>query len=252
MGSLASLRPLCKGVDALVLNGDTTDTRQGPQPEFTARCRAEALEFAASAGAPVTLVTGNHDPDISGIHFLDLAAGKVFVIHGDILFDSIVPWGRDSALIRRQIREAVGAVPAPERHRLEDRMEVFRRVAAGIRQRHQSERHPLKYALRLATDTLLPPGSGFSMIRAWWVMPRRAAALAARHRPAARFVIAGHTHRPGVWRRPNAATVINTGSFTRPFGALLVDVSPDRLVVRRVVRRGGEFHPGREEASFAL
>ena len=31
-------------------------------------------------------------------------------------------------------------------------------------------------------------------------------------------ILIGHTHRPGVWQRLDGAVVINTGSFSRPFG----------------------------------
>src|SRR3954466_6212027 len=41
---LAQLRPLLDGVDQLVLNGDTMDTRPGPRPQYTSACRAEWLE----------------------------------------------------------------------------------------------------------------------------------------------------------------------------------------------------------------
>src|SRR5215212_11800756 len=46
VGRLAQLRPLLDGVDELVLNGDTMDTRPGPRPQHTNACRAEWLEFA--------------------------------------------------------------------------------------------------------------------------------------------------------------------------------------------------------------
>jgi len=62
----------------------------------------------------------------------------------------------------------------------------------------------------------------------------------------------GHLHHPGIWRRPNGVTVINTGSFSRPFGAYVVDLTPNRLIVRRIIRRGGEFSPGHTLAEFPL
>ena len=83
-------------------------------------------------------------------------------------------------------------------------------------------------------------------------MPRLAATLVRKHRPAAKFILVGHTHRPGIWQRPEGITVINTGSFSRPLGGLVVDLSPGLLVVRRVNVRGGEFHAGGVLAEFAL
>lgn len=250
--SFDQLRPLLAGVDALAVNGDALDTRPGPDPAHTARCLEDVRRFVGGAPVPVTFVTGNHDPDFSTHHLLELEGGKLLLIHGDILFDNIVPWGRDARLLGQRVREAIERLPDGARHRLEDRLLAYRRVSSGIRQRHQSERHPLRYAFRLITDTLLPPGSAFGMLHAWKVAPRRAAALASLHRPQARFVLFGHTHRPGIWRRPGGPIAINTGSFTFPFGAYAVDASADLVIVRKIVRRAGEFHPGPEVAAFPL
>ncbi len=250
--TLAQLQPLCEGVDRLILNGDTLDTRDGPNPAHTARCRAEVADFVARAGVPVTFLTGNHDPDISDQHLLELADGEVFVIHGDVLFECIVPWGRDAEPIRRKIRAELAALPPGAGQRLEDRVAAFRRVAASLRQRHQAERHSLKYAYRFLTDTVWPPPSALNMLRAWRDLPRLAGQLAAEHRPRARFAVVGHTHRPGVWPTAAGVTVINTGSFSPPFGGMVADLSAGRLTVRRIEARRGAFHPGRTVAEFAL
>jgi predicted phosphodiesterase len=249
---LTQLRPLLDGITALVLNGDTLDTRPGPRPQFTAEKRAEVVTFTSTAGAPVTLLTGNHDPDLSDHHALELAGGQVFVTHGDIIFDNIVPWSRDATLIGRRIAAALLALPPADREQLEARLNIWRRVAAGIPQQHQSEPHRFKYALRFATDTVWPPLRIFRILRAWQVEPALAAALAHRHRPAAKFIVVGHTHRPRVWRAPNGVVVINTGSFCQPFGGYAVDLTPGRLTVRCVEVRGGDYHPGATVAEFAL
>jgi hypothetical protein len=46
--------------------------------------------------------------------------------------------------------------------------------------------------------------------------------------------------------------VINTGSFTRPLGSCLVELTPGHLRVRRVVARRGAFVPDRTMAEFSL
>jgi predicted phosphodiesterase len=250
--SLGQLRPLCEGIERLVLNGDTLDVRIGPDPAYTEARRAEVREFVAQAGVPVTLLTGNHDPDLTAQHALELAGGEVFVFHGDILFECIVPWGHDAEPIRRAVRAGLAALPPGDDQVLEERIRVFRRVAAATPQRHQAERHPLKYAYRFVTDTVWPPHGAINMLRAWRDGPRLAAALARRHRPRARFVLVGHTHRPGVWSMPDGVTVINTGSFSPPWGGCAVDLTALRLTVRRIEPRDGEFHPGATIAEFAL
>lgn len=249
---LPQLRPLLAGVDQLVLNGDTLDTRPGPLPAHTAECQAAVTEFFPREVAATTFLSGNHDADFTPHHHRDLARGKVFAIHGDIFYDDIVPWSADAPQIRRLIAEGLGRLPPAQRDDLDQRLAIFRRVAASIPQRHQSERHGLKYALHYMADTVWPPLRIFRILRAWRLAPVHAAALAARHRPTAKFVVAGHTHRPGIWRHENGVTVINTGSYCPPLGGYCVDQQDGHLTVRRVEPRRGEFHPGERLAEFPL
>jgi predicted phosphodiesterase len=249
---LAQLRPLLDGVTHVVFNGDTLDTRPSPRPEYTVQLLAELRAWITRSGLPTTLLTGNHDPEISPDHTLELAAARVFVTHGDVIFDNIVPWGRDAATISKLLTAGLAHLPPFARDRLEDRMALWRRVCAQIPQRHQSEPHGLKYALHFAADTVWPPLRIFRILHAWHHAPALAAALTRRHRPQAKFVILGHTHRPGVWRTRSDVIVINTGSFCPPVGGHCVDVTPDRVIVRRIAARGGEFSPGASVAEFAL
>jgi predicted phosphodiesterase len=246
------LRPLLDGVSHLVLNGDTLDTRPGPAPAHTAECRAEVSQFFLRHTATTTFLTGNHDADFSPHHHLDLAGGKVFAIHGDIFFDDIVPWSHDAPLISRRIAEELKHIPAELHHHLDHRLAMLRRVAASIPQRHQSERSRLKYAWHYISDTIWPPLRTVRVMRAWRLAPQRAVELAQRHRPGAKFILAGHTHRPGIWRNLAGVSVINTGSFCLPLGGYAVDLAEDRLAVRRVDVRGGEFRAGEVVAEFPL
>jgi predicted phosphodiesterase len=252
VGSLGQLSPLIDGATSLVINGDALDTRPGDHPKRTARARADVLGFFGSAGIPVTFLTGNHDPDISDQHALEFADGRVFVTHGDVLFDDIVPWSSDAPEIRRRMRAAMVALPGGAARSLEERLAVFRSVSGSLPQLHQSETNPLRYAFRLAGDSVWPPQRALAVLMAWREAPRRAAALARTHRPNARFTVMGHTHRPGIWTDPSGVVVINTGSFCRPFGAMAVEISGDSIRVRRIESRAGAFHPGAFVAQFPL
>jgi predicted phosphodiesterase len=243
IANLAQLRPLLDGVSGIVLNGDTLDTRPGPFPAHTAEIRAETTEFIRhNMPAPVVL-TGNHDADISERHCHEVADGRVFIVHGDILHETIVPWGRDGPQIQRQIKAELAAL-APGQDSLDVRFAIWRRIAANIPQRHQSERNRLKYAFWYAADTIWPPLRVFKIFRAWREEPARAVTFARHYRPKAKFILLGHTHRPGVHRRPDGITVINTGSFCAPLGGYAVDVSDGRVTVREVVLRRSEFRLG--------
>ena len=248
--AFAQLRPLTAGIDALVLNGDTLDTRPGPRPEHTAQCKADALAFAAAQ--PTTILTGNHDPDFTAHHFVELAGGQVVATHGDIVFEQIVPWGTDGPIIGPRIAAGLAALPPGQRNLLGPRFGVWRRVAAEIPQRHQSEPNRLKYALKFAADTIWPPMRVVRVLRAWRDYPTLVADFARVHWPRAKFILVGHTHRPGFWQRPGAATVINTGSYTPPLGSWVVDVEPTRLVVRKVEVTAKEYRAGAIVAEFPL
>ncbi len=249
---LAHLQPLLDGVDHLVLNGDTLDTRPGPAPAHTAACRDEVLEFFPQHVPRVTFLTGNHDPDLTSHHVLDLEGSAVFVTHGDILHDDIVPWSQDAPLIRPQIAAALAALPIAQRTQLASRLTVWRSVAAAIPQRHQSESRGLRYALHFARDTVWPPLRVWRVWLTWRKETPRAAAFARTYRPDAKFFVIGHTHRPGAWTTPSGVVVINTGSFCQPFGGCAVDLAGSRVRVRRIISRKGEFRLGATCAEFSL
>lgn len=250
--TLAQLDPLISGVSRLILNGDTLDTRHSTHPQHTARIRAEVNSYFSTCAPAVTLLTGNHDPDISHHHRVDLAGGQIFVTHGDIIFEDVVPWGRDAAYFSARINRELAALDEKIRGQLDPRLTITRAACLGLPQSHQAEPNPFKYVVQLAADTVWPPLRSLRILRAWQETPTRAALIATKYRPTARFMLIGHTHRPGVWTTPSGLTVINTGSLSLPFGALAVDLTLTHLTVRRIVARAHHFHPGPVIAEFAL
>ncbi|MEO5961102.1 MAG: metallophosphoesterase [Opitutaceae bacterium] len=249
---LAQLRPLLDGAERIVFNGDTLDTRIGPRPQHTANCRAEVAAFDRESGLRFDFITGNHDPDFSSRHFLEFAGGQVLVTHGDILFNNLVPWSRDAAAIEKRIATAIGNAGPPESLSLEARFGIWRKVAISIPQRHQSEPDPLKCALHFIADTIWPPTRLLRVLQVWQIEPDLAAAFARRHWPRARFILTGHTHRPGIRQAPDGVVAINTGAFCSPFGGCAIDLAPSLLRVRRIGFRHGEFRLGGTVTEFRL
>lgn len=249
--SLAALRPLFAGADRIVFNGDSLEMRSNPAAPEVEEMRRQFLEFVRNEAPRFALLTGNHDAGISDTHHLDLLGGLVFVTHGEILFEDLVPWSTELPQIRELYRQQLAALSSTERDRLEARLAACKRACAQLRLPPDS--HPRKsWGRTLHTArTFWPLTRTLAMMRAWRELPERAAAFARRHRPRARFAVVGHTHLPGVWY-PRDVVVINTGSFCPPWGCYAVDVSPERVVVRRVRHHRDGFDLGRVVASFVL
>jgi len=240
---LRMIEPLLDGPGRLIFNGDSIDTRFLETNPGMAAGHERFLKFIAPLGQRLTLVTGNHDPDISPHHHLELAGGRVLVTHGDVLFPSVAPWGWEAShvLVARQHRLAE---IAPQDHgRFETQLEVCKHASYATRHLSPSARQdspgPWTRLLHLATRVRRAD----QILTAWFHTPTLAAKLADQHRPDAAVIIIGHTHFPGLWRR-GRRTVINTGAFTPPFAPRVVDFVDDRIEVRRVVKTGGDFRLG--------
>jgi hypothetical protein len=70
-------------------------------------------------------------------------------------------------------------------------------------------------------------------------------------RPQAHVVLIGHTHYPGVWRR-SGRLIVNTGSFLNYMGAQAAIIENDRLEVRLVNQRNGNFALGKLKEVFKI
>lgn len=250
IADLRMIRPLFDGPERFILNGDSIDTRFLDKEPAMAEGRDAFLRFIAPFAERLTLITGNHDPDISPHHYLELAGGRILVTHGDVLFPSVAPWGWEAPHVLLARDRRLADIEPAYRDRLETQLAVSKYASYATR-------HLSPTALAGPTNTrarLLYLASRVrradKILTSWFHAPRLAEELAARHRPTAELVIFGHTHYPGVWRR-GSRRVINTGAFTPPFGSRVVDFVDDRVEVRCVVHRGGEFHIGRVAASFA-
>lgn len=237
---LRQLEPLLAGVQTLVLNGDTCETRCGT----TLAQVAELQDFFRQRVPEVVFITGNHDPDISGTHELLVADRRVWITHGDVCFEDLTPWARHVAELRRRAAAMRAEIPAEERGKLETLFRIARAVARE--ETDLPDRTTRSWAAHVAWvwHTFFPPRQVLAMFRCWRDLPKLAHALAVMQRPTAQVVVTGHVHFPGVWRLDAGPVVINTGSFFRPLGGNLVDVHADRVEVRRIRRTAEGFSPG--------
>ncbi|CAM2911997.1 metallophosphoesterase family protein [Rariglobus hedericola] len=245
---LDALAPLLEGADQLVFNGDTVDS-QDPAPGGGF---PEVQAFFARYSDHVTFLTGNHDPDISPHAELSLNNGRVWITHGDVLFDGIAPWSELRPIMAARIQANAHGIPPGELALIETRLRLNRLACIGLVESHsRSRRTPAAIAIRLAHE-LISPSRIFAMLKVWRTTPQLARRLARAQRPAAQLVVLGHTHYPGVWRHTDGPVVVNTGSFSRPLGNLFVELRGDHVRVIKITRRHGKFHPGRLVTEFPL
>ena len=246
--SAHAVAPLFDGVATVILNGDTFDLRhpQGREDEPVSTCPFE--DMAAKTGCTLIKVAGNHDPDCSAVHHLDLMDGRILVTHGDVLYPEIAPWSRFAAQFRAMIATELAELGHPESHTLEHLLETNKKVAREILKQPHFYFPTNEGFLRHLTRYLWPPFRLFRILDCWRRLPGSAVEMAECHRPEATLLIMGHTHYPGVWTR-RGRTVVNTGSFLPWLGRLCVDLHPDRAEVRRIRYGKGQFEPGRRKGS---
>lgn len=246
---LRSIAPLLDGPDRVIVNGDAIDT------QLTHRAAERVEELQAFFGERVpssTWITGNHDPDISEIHEVQLAEGRMWITHGDVFFDDVAPWSRKAPEIRRRVR-AQAAHLTPEQFRLiEQRFQIFREACQKLPSEQDPNRRGQLARFRRIASVLSNLRGVAEMLRVWRELPDIALEFSMAQRPLAQVIVTGHTHRHGVWHRSHGRVVVNTGSFCPPTGGQLVDVSDDRVTVRRIVRKNDEFRVGATVADFRL
>ncbi len=244
---LEDLEPLFAGVDTLWLNGDTCDNQSG----MPAAAVEELLRFFRARVPHVEFLTGNHDPDLSDRHWCATADGRLQATHGDAFFADAVPWSRLRPLLNARIRAALAQHPALDDSSLDGRLTLHRIACTGLPRECDPERGDHWHRLRRLAHEFWPPRQPLEMLRAWRSLPDRVAAVAPAWFPGAQVIVTGHVHFPRVWRR-GALTIVNTGAFTGPLGAYLVDLAGEIVAVRRLRLARGRWHPGRLVAEIPL
>lgn len=236
--------PLFEGVRTVIFNGDTFESLNLKR-SHEARDKLMALfDIVRAAGAKPFLISGNHDPDASNIHFLDLLGGKIFITHGDILHPGIAPWSRDAPVILAERRRLLARQPPPAE--LDELLWLTKRSAAVACRFdhevvHENWLARVEYVARFAFE----PWRILMALYYWANVAHYSRAIHDRFRPAAKVMLIGHTHRAGVWRNRDF-TLINTGSYHPLSQALAVLIHDHRISVRQAIRQKDVFTPGRE------
>ncbi len=222
VSDVRSLRPLLEGVDVGIFNGDTwQELARAFRPH--AEVQLDALKaLCADTGTTPVFLSGNHDPGWDGDGWLSLAGDALIVTHGDALLRSGSPWKREIMANPARVEAIWSRFPRADADPTE-RIRLARAIASELR----TTEHPAgRSFLMRAWDAAVPPGRALHMIGAWLRQGTEGARFCERYFPDAGFLVIGHFHRAGCWKR-HGRVILNTGSFMSPGRACVVDWFPD-------------------------
>lgn len=230
-GSAAAIRPLWRGFDHVVINGDLAEVHH---PDHRSDATREVLRLAdrlEADGIALTVLAGNHDPVLSDQRIEHLAGGRVVVTHGDALHPSVAPWSPARRRMEAAFRAAIAAMPPAGRDTLEARLAATGHAAFA--EWEDAERVRAESGQWHLPNLLLRPWLPLQVIRFWRLFPRLAHEFLHEHAPEAQVIAVGHTHRAGAWRFGHR-TVLNTGSFGFPGRPHGIVIDGDRVELRRI------------------
>ena len=244
------LVPILKEARSVVFNGDTVEMRTPVDRPVGRHMAAVVARLCHSIGCRATFINGNHDPAVSRIDHLDLMDGRILVTHGDILFLGVAPWSRQALAYRRIHLRALANLGPDALMNFEKQLLAAKRTSIKLQlmERPVTE-HSKAPNLAVLVQQFWPPHRPFMILRAWLQTPTLAARLCDLFRPNAKYVMVGHTHYPGYWKR-GPVTVINTGSYVLHFGALAVLLDGESIEIRKVVKQKDGFALGKRVARF--
>ncbi len=207
---LEGLAKLAHLHDRVILNGDTLDRYESVERLPYVVSHLETIKSACvSRSGPAEIITGNHDPAISDLHWLYLKESRTLVFHGDCIADVTHPSDKNEGLLAAYVRKhwaSIGGRP----NTFSELADTYRRLQ-GEHLRNFPRIEPGS-SFRYLTRLLYPPRRPFDVLRYVFNAPRLAAELAPTHHEPVEHIVVGHTHRPGTWKI-NGRTVMNTGSF---------------------------------------
>jgi UDP-2,3-diacylglucosamine pyrophosphatase LpxH len=245
------LTPLLRCSASIIFNGDTAEMRHENDRPIGRKLVAELARICHREGKKAFFVNGNHDPAVSHINHLDLHQGTVLVTHGDILFLDVAPWSRVAKHYRTKHREILENLGPEDFTDFEKRLLANKRTAIELQMIEPALTDDRLPALKLIIRQFWPPFRPFMIVKAWLDTPAKAANLARVFRPNARFIVVGHTHYPGWWKK-EPRIIINTGGFVPYFGAYAAIIDAKRIELRRVDTYKRQFVLGKRLASYTI
>lgn len=250
--TLQALRPLAEGVDWLVFNGDTLELKYGDldSGHYNAPKQKKLFEEEISSwGCQTTIITGNHDPEISNNHSLNILGGEVFITHGDGLFRDIAPWSSNIENLRLCAQKIDPLATGETEADLHAYLQLHKDATLQAHELDDDYNPTLWGMLKIFVHQAWPPTTPFRILKCWREVPDRAVSLCSRFSLTPKFIVVGHTHNPGIWKR-GEQTIINLGSYFPWPGARCIDIENGTLSVRKISKSKNDIRIGSSVASF--
>ncbi len=251
---LDSLKGLVTETDTVLFNGDTLEQKYEDAPSHIDSPLPSFEEFSAQLAdwnANPVFITGNHDPNISDIHYGELNCGQILITHGDGIFKSIAPWSTTSRILEE--------VAQTNFERIQSQGQItFYRFLQSIKDACM-EGHALTKdydptvwgKIQIFAHQAWPPTKPFKILKCWEDAPKLAVEMASQYEKTPQFMIIGHTHKPSI-RAEGPTQVINTGSFFPWPGSTAVDLDSNGITIRKVVKRRSQFALGKTVGRFEI
>lgn len=243
--------PLFSEGQTVLFNGDTFEMRLKSSRERALHQAKRLKQVISECGAQAQFICGNHDPIISGTSHAEFADQGILITHGDILYQNVAPWSLNARLYDRAHRSELHRLPPAEHKDLASRLAALRRATLAYDVEHVTAPPGIIGSFVHFVETTWPPWRPFYILKSWAEVPARAEAFAREFRPKLRFLIIGHTHKAGIWRRGNL-TIINTGTLMRGFNRQAILFEDGKLSVRHIDYRKKKFQLGKAIQRFPI
>ena len=238
--SASQLQTLWKGCDTFILNGDTTEIHSSKNSKHSAEFTSELINLANKDGVQTTLLCGNHDPNCSETDWRWFWDKTILVFHGHVAFAGIAPWSWRSKYIQERRNEYILKSGDGFVEQLSAVRKASFDAASGAFNIHRPK---LPQMLMLGFPAVM------HVLYGWWKFPSNISHWVSTYAPSAKYIITGHTHHAGNWKR-NGRVIINTGCFGFPSHPRAVIIDDEKITVYRLQLSNNNYSLGQVCSSW--